>query len=202
MLTVPNLISLVRLLCVPLFLWLLWGPDRPIAAGALLAVLGASDWIDGYIARHVPGQASELGKILDPTADRVLLVAGAIALLVEDLPVAVDVVLWIVLARELVIAVASVVLGIMGARRIDVVWAGKAGTLALMFALPLFLLADNTDGAWKVWWSICAWGFAIGGLALGYYAALKYVPAAREALREGRASRGRVPDNTAEVGAA
>ena len=187
--TIPNLISLARLLCVPVFLWLLWGPDRPVAAGVLLAVLGATDWVDGYIARHVPGQASELGKVLDPTADRALLVAGAIALLVEDMPVAVDVIVWIVLAREVLIAVATVGLGIAGARRIDVVWAGKAGTLALMFALPLFLLADNVDGAWKVVWGICAWGFAIGGMALGYYAAAKYVPAARVALREGRASR-------------
>jgi cardiolipin synthase len=188
-LTIPNLISLARLLCVPVFLWLLWGPDRPIAAGVLLAVLGATDWVDGYIARHVPGQGSELGKVLDPTADRALLVAGAIALLVEDLPWAVHLLVWIVLIREVLIAVATVALGIAGARRIDVVWAGKAGTLALMFALPLFLLADNTDGAWQVWWYICAWGFAIGGLVLGYYAAVKYVPAARAALREGRSAR-------------
>jgi cardiolipin synthase (CMP-forming) len=196
--TIPNLISLARLLCVPVFVWLLWGADRPIAAGVLLAVLGATDWVDGYIARHVPGQASELGKVLDPVADRALLVAGAIALLVEDLPLAVDVVLWIVLAREVLIAVATVGLGIAGAKRIDVVWAGKAGTLALMFALPLFLLADNTDGAWQVWWYLCAWGFAIGGMGLGYYAALKYVPAAREALRQGRAARAH---EIAEVGA-
>jgi cardiolipin synthase len=187
--TIPNLISLVRLLCVPVFLWLLWGPDRPIAAAVLLAVLGATDWVDGYIARHVAGQGSELGKVLDPTADRALLVAGAVALLVEDLPVAVHVIVWIVVIREVLIAVATVGLGIAGARRIDVVWAGKAGTLALMFALPLFLLADNTDGAWQVWWYICAWGFAISGLVLGYYAAVKYIPAAREALRDGRASR-------------
>jgi cardiolipin synthase (CMP-forming) len=194
--TIPNLISLVRLLCVPVFLWLLWGPDRPIAAAVLLAVLGGSDWVDGYIARHVAGQGSELGKVLDPTADRALLVAGAVALLVEDLPVAVHVIVWIVLIREVLIAVATVGLGIAGARRIDVVWAGKAGTLALMFALPLFLLADNTDGAWQVWWYICAWGFAIGGLVLGYYAAVKYIPAAREALREGRATR-RAPEGVA-----
>jgi cardiolipin synthase len=197
--TVPNLISLARLLCVPVFLWLLWGPHRPIAAGILLAVLGATDWVDGYIARHVAGQGSELGKVLDPTADRALLVAGAIALLVEDLPVAVHVMVWIVLVREVVIAVATVVLGLAGARRIDVQWAGKAGTLALMFALPLFLLADNTHGTWKILSGIAAWGFAIGGLGLGYYAAVKYVPAAREALREGRASRTQLNNGVAEV---
>src|SRR5262249_12822732 len=163
------------------FLWLLWGADRPIAAATLFAVLGASDWVDGYIARHF-NQGSELGKILDPTADRVLLVAGAIALLTQGLPVAVAVLLYVVLAREVLIAVTTVALGLAGARRMDVVWAGKAGTLALMFGLPMFLVADRVHGLAKVLWSICAWGFSIAGIALGYYAAAKYVPAARVAL--------------------
>ena len=83
--TIPNLISVVRLACVPVFLWLLWGEDEPIAAAVLLAVLGATDWVDGYIARHFD-QGSELGKILDPIADRVLLVAAAVALLVDGPP--------------------------------------------------------------------------------------------------------------------
>jgi cardiolipin synthase len=186
-LTIPNLISLARLLCIPLFLWLLWSADEPIAAAALLAVLGATDWVDGWIARHYD-QASDLGKILDPTADRVLLVTASIALLLEDLPLGVDVVLWIVLAREMVIAVATIGLGMAGARRIDVVWAGKAGTLALMFALPLFLLANAIDD-WGWFVEFAAWCFALAGIGLGYYAATKYVPAAREALREGRAAR-------------
>jgi cardiolipin synthase len=186
--TVPNVISLARLLCVPVFLWLLWGPQETVAAALLLAVLGVTDWVDGWIARHFD-QGSELGKILDPVADRVLLVAAAIALLVEDLPGAVDVMLWIVLAREVVIAVATIWLAVAGARRIDVVWAGKAGTLAIMFALPLYLLAGELDGAGEVLVSIAAWGFAIGGIALGYAAAAKYVPAARAALAEGRAAR-------------
>ena len=80
--TVPNVISVVRLACVPLFLWLLWGADEELAAGLLAAGLGATDWVDGYIARHFD-QGSELGKILDPTADRVLLVAAAIAVLTQ-----------------------------------------------------------------------------------------------------------------------
>jgi cardiolipin synthase (CMP-forming) len=187
--TIPNVISIVRLLCVPVFLWLLWGAESPLAAAALLAVLGATDWIDGYVARHFD-QASEVGKVLDPFADRVLLVAAAIALLVEDLPGAVHLAVLIVLARELLIAAATISLAVAGARRIDVVWAGKAGTLAIMFALPLFLLADAVDSeAWRILVSVCAWGFAVGGIGLGYYAAAKYVPAAREALREGRAAR-------------
>jgi cardiolipin synthase len=187
--TIPNAISVLRLACVPVFLWLLWGRDEPIAAAALLAGLGASDWVDGYIARHFD-QGSELGKILDPTADRVLLVAGAVALLVEDLPLAVDVMLWVVLVREVIIATATIALAVAGARRIDVVWAGKAGTLAIMFALPLFLWADEiSEDGWSALVWFVAWCFAIGGIALGYYAATKYVPAARDALREGRATR-------------
>ena len=186
--TWPNLISVVRLACVPLFLWLLWGADEEIAAALLAAGLGATDWVDGYIARRFD-QGSELGKILDPTADRVLLVAAAVAVLTQGLPVAVDVVVWIMLAREVLIAAATIALALAGARRIDVVWAGKAGTLALMFSLPMFLGADATTGAWHVFFNVCAWAFAIGGVILGYYAAAKYIPAARAALREGRAPR-------------
>jgi cardiolipin synthase len=187
-LTIPNLISVARLLCVPVFLWMLWEP-HPARRGAavLLAVLGATDWVDGWIARHFD-QGSELGKILDPTADRVLLVAAAVGLLSEGISVGVDVILWIILIRELLIAVATLVLGLLGARRIDVVWAGKAGTLALMFALPMFLIADAAHSVRAVF-DVVGWGFAIGGIVLGYIAAAKYVPAAREALREGRSTR-------------
>ena len=193
-LTVPNLISLARLLCVPVFLWMLWEP-HPARRGAaiLLAVLGATDWVDGWIARHFD-QGSELGKILDPTADRVLLVAAAVALLHEGLATGVEVILWIVLAREVLIALATVVLAVMGARRIDVVWAGKAGTLALMFALPMFLVADAAHSVRTVF-DVLGWVFAIGGIVLGYFAAAKYVPAARAALREGR-----MAHSAAEVG--
>lgn len=187
--TIPNLISIARLACVPVFLWLLWGADEPGWAAVLLAVLGATDWIDGYIARRYD-QGSELGKILDPTADRVLLVAAAIALLVEDLGTAIDIMLWIILIREVLIAIATIALGIAGARRIDVVWAGKAGTLAIMFSLPAFLFAEAVESdAVAFIGNLIGWCFAIGGIALGYYAAMKYVPAAKAALAEGRAAR-------------
>jgi cardiolipin synthase len=187
-LTVPNVISVLRLLCVPVFLWLLWKPDPARrAAAVLLAVLGATDWVDGWIARHYD-QGSELGKILDPTADRVLLVAAVVALLFENLPLGVDVVLWIVLIREVLVAVATIVLAAAGARRIDVVWAGKAGTLAIMFALPAFLIADAAPSV-QFFFNLVGWGFAIAGIVLGYIAAAKYVPAARAALREGRSGR-------------
>jgi cardiolipin synthase len=181
--TVPNLISVARLACVPLFLWLLLARDEKIAAALLLGVLGATDWVDGYIARHFD-QASEIGKVLDPTADRILLLCAGVALLIDgSLPVWVGVV---VLARELVISVAVLVLAAAGARRMDVRWAGKAGTLALMFALPGFLLADAVSEL-RVPILVLTWVFTIGGLVLSYYAAIAYVPEARAALREGRA---------------
>ena len=140
--TLPNAISLVRLICAPVFLWLLVD-DHLLAAAALLAVLGASDWVDGWIARRFD-QGSDLGKVLDPVADRILLLVGAVALLVQgSLPLVVGV---LVLAREVVISVAVLALAAAGARRIDVQWVGKAGTLALMFALPLYLWADAIHG--------------------------------------------------------
>jgi cardiolipin synthase len=185
--TVPNLISVARLACVPWFLWLLLAEDRPVAAALLLAVLGATDWIDGWIARHFD-QSSELGKVLDPTADRVLLVAAAVALIVDGrVPLWVG---WVVLAREVVISVAVLALAAAGASRIDVQWAGKAGTLALMFALPGFLLVDSIDdGFLRDFLVVGTWAFTLGGLALSYWAAATYVPLARRALAKGRASR-------------
>jgi cardiolipin synthase (CMP-forming) len=184
-LTIPNLISVARLACVPVFLWLVLAEDRLVAAAILLGVLGATDWVDGWIARHFD-QASEVGKVLDPTADRVLLVAAVIALLAEgSVPVVVG---WLVLVREVLISVAVLALAVAGARRIDVQWAGKAGTLALMFALPGFLLADAmSDGAGRTLVLLATWVFTLGGLALGYWAAAVYVPLARRALRDGRA---------------
>lgn len=185
-LTLPNLISVARLACVPLFLWLLLAREARVAAAVLLAVLGATDWIDGWIARHFH-QGSEVGKVLDPTADRVLLVFAGVALLVDgSLPLWVGIV---VLARELVISVAVLALAAVGARRMEVQWAGKAGTLALMFALPGFLLADALSGAPRALLLAATWVFTIGGLLLSYYAALAYIPQARAALRAGRAGR-------------
>lgn len=182
-LTLPNLISVARLACVPLFLWLLLAREARVEAALLLGVLGATDWVDGWIARHFD-QGSDVGKVLDPTADRILLVVAGVALIIDgSLP------LWVgiaVLAREAVISVGVLALAAVGARRMDVQWAGKAGTLALMFALPGFLLADAISGAPGTLLLVATWVFTIGGLALSYYAAVMYVPQARAALREGR----------------
>jgi cardiolipin synthase len=183
--TLPNAISLARLACAPIFVWLLVDDDG-IAAAALLAVLGASDWVDGWIARRYH-QGSDLGKILDPVADRILLITAGVALVVEgSVPLVVGA---LVLVREAVISIAVLALASAGARRIDVQWAGKAGTLSLMFAFPLFLLADSTSGTGSDISLVIAWCFAVIGLGFSYYAAITYVPVAREALRHGRRNR-------------
>lgn len=182
--TIPNVISLLRLACAPLVWWLLFAADEPWAAAILLGVLGVSDWVDGWIARRFD-QGSELGKILDPVADRILLLSGIVALLIDE-----SIPRWfgvLVLAREVLVAVVTLVLAAAGARRIDVIWAGKAGTLFVMFALPAFLSAALTDGWYHGVATVFGYGCAIAGLVLGYYAAAAYVPAARAALAEGRA---------------
>src|SRR5262245_44151632 len=105
--TIPNVISVVRLLCVPLFVWLVFGPEDRIAALVLLGILGATDWVDGYIARHFD-QGSDLGKILDPTADRIMLLVVTLALIIDGAVPA-----WLgiaVLVREAVISIATLAL--------------------------------------------------------------------------------------------
>ncbi len=188
-LTLPNVVTLARLLCVPLFLWLLLGSHPHVAVAAwLLAGLGATDWVDGYLARHLH-QGSEFGKIFDPTADRLLLLAATVGIIVADVPIGARILAIVLLVREAVVAGATLVLAAAGARRIDVLWVGKAGTLAVMFSLPMLLLAAYVGGFWHAVLLIGGWGFGIPGTVLGYYAAAKYVPAARAALKEGRRAR-------------
>ncbi len=182
-LTVPNLISLGRLLCVPLFLWLLFGRENRVAAAVLLAVLGATDWVDGYLARRW-GQVSTVGKVLDPTADRLLLVVGIVAILIDgSVP---PLLAWLAVAREVAVAAMALTLAALGARRIDVSWAGKCGTFLLMTAFPLFLLGEGEGAAAAV-----AWPLAVAGLGFAWYSAVAYVPAGLAALKEGRSTRTR-----------
>jgi cardiolipin synthase len=184
-LTIPNLVTVVRLAFVPVFCWLLFGPKDRTAAAWLLAALGATDWVDGYLARRLD-QVSDLGKVLDPVADRILLGTVVISLLIEGSVPAV--VAWAVLVRERLVSAAVLALAAAGARRIDVQWVGKAGTLALMVAFPLFMMGE--PGPWGRPAEFIAWGFAVPGLALSFYAAATYVPLARQALQQGRADRG------------
>jgi cardiolipin synthase len=180
--TIPNLISVVRLAALPVFLWLLFGRDDRANAAWLLAALGVTDFLDGYIARHFD-QVSNLGKILDPVADRLIFVVGGGAILIDG-----SVPTWFavtVLVREALVGGATLALAYLGVRRIDVTWYGKAGTFWLLIAFPLFLAHESALG----WWQGFAWLAGIPGLVLSLYAAVLYVPIARRALAESRAER-------------
>jgi cardiolipin synthase len=184
-LTVPNVITLVRLLCIPLYLWLLFGAHRQTAAAVLLAVLGATDWVDGFVARRY-GQVSTFGKVLDPTADRILVGTAVISIMVYG-----AVPLWFglaTIAREVLVSAMVLLLAALGAARIDVLWVGKAGTFGLMFAYPTLLLGDGTAG-WQEPIRVIGWVTGLIGLALAWWAAGSYIGPARRALREGRAAR-------------
>jgi cardiolipin synthase len=186
-LTVPNLLSLIRLCLIPVFVWLLFGRESPFGAAVLLSVLGATDWVDGYVARQFD-QVSNLGKVLDPAADRLLLGVAVVCGLIDGSVPAI--VAWPLIAREALVSGTVLVLAAMGARRIDVTFAGKTGTFLLMFAIPLFLFGHDEDFALHDPARIAAWGCAAVGLAFSYYAAARYVPVALQALREGRMQRG------------
>ena len=180
-LTVPNVITMVRLACLPVFVWLLFGQDNEYAAAWLLGALGATDWVDGFIARRWK-QVSTLGKVLDPVADRLLLFVGIGCILVEgSVPLVVAV---LVLVREALISLATVALAAMGARRIDVTWFGKAGTFCNLFAFPFFLAGGDEQLGWRDTATTLGWVFAVPGILLSWYALALYVPIALQALRE------------------
>ena len=75
--TIPNVITLVRFAVLPLYLWLLFGLRSYIGAGLVLGALGATDWVDGRLARHL-GQVSAVGKVLDPVVDRILMLTAVV----------------------------------------------------------------------------------------------------------------------------
>ncbi len=178
-LTVPNLITFARLLCIPLFVWLLFGRENRAAAAWLLAVLGSTDWVDGWFARKFD-QATELGALFDPTVDRLLFLVAIPSLLIDgSIPIVVAV---LAIVREGLVAIAALVLAGLGVARFPVTWEGKTGTFLLMFAFPMFLGAASTlSYAPLLGW--LAWLFAIPGLGYSWYSAVfQYVPAARTGL--------------------
>ncbi len=186
-LTVPNVVTVIRLLCIPLFIWLLARPNRSgyVSAAVLLAVLGATDGVDGYVARHFH-QVSTLGKVLDPVADRLLLGVAALAIVIVG-----AVPTWVAVAalsREALVALGFLVVAAAGGRRVDVQWAGKAGTFGLMLAFPLFL-AGHAHTDWHQIPEALAWVAVIPALILAWYAAISYVPIARAAVSDGRRQR-------------
>lgn len=168
--TVPNLISIGRFCCIPVFLWLLFSLDEPFRAALLLAVLGATDWIDGYIARRFD-QISRFGKFFDPFADRVLLAVAAVALIAID-----AVPLWfgiVALGREAIILVAGAWLATKGTIGLPVSLVGKTGAFALMLSFPLFLAATATDVAPSMYRTL-AWLCGVVGIAFSWASLFGY----------------------------
>ncbi len=182
-LTAPNVITAIRLCCLPVFLWLLFDRHNRAGAAWLLGMIGATDWVDGFLARRFD-QVSELGKKLDPIADRMLFIVGITAIIADrSAPV------WfalLVLAREAALGGTVAALTVFaGMARFDVTWLGKTATFLLMFAFPGFMLgASDFPGARG--FEIAAWLCGIPGLALSYYTAVTYVPVIASHVRRGQ----------------
>ena len=174
-LTVPNAISVARLAGVPVFLWLVLGPQADGWAVALLIVAGLSDWLDGVIARAW-NQQSRLGQVLDPAADRLYIAATLIGLAIRGI-----IPWWLVallVARELVLGAALLVLRRHGYGPLQVSLVGKTATLCLLYAFPLLFLGSHAGTAALVA-RVIGWAFAIWGTALYWWAAVLYLEQTR-----------------------
>jgi cardiolipin synthase len=185
--TVPNALSVLRLLGVPLFLWLLLGPEADEWAVVVLMISGLTDWADGKLARLLD-QGSRLGALLDPAADRLYIVSTLIALALREI-----IPLWIVVllvGREVVLGLALLVLRHYGYPPLQVHYLGKAATLLLLYAFPGLMLATG-DSWFARLLEPFAWALTIWGTALYVLAGLLYlvqVGAIVRAERSGRVS--------------
>ena len=184
--TLPNAITLARLLCLPIFLYVLFVLEDRAAAALILGALGATDWVDGYLARRL-NQVSEFGKVFDPTVDRLLFIVALTAIIIDDaIPI------WFALAvltREVLVgAMMTIATLVYKMPRIDVTYLGKVATLLLMFAVPGFLLGSS-DIAGAAWFEAAAWILGLPGLSLSIWTGLAYVPQVRAGIAAGRAAR-------------
>lgn len=175
-LTVPNAVSAVRILAVPVFWWLALGRDELTGAAILALVVGGTDWIDGYLARRLD-QATPVGALLDPAADRLMIASIIIVgLLTEALPEPIG---GVLIAREVLVAGGAAYLGRRGVR-IEVRWTGKAATLLLYGALPSFLFLADGTAPW--FFTSPAWLGGILGLVLYVWVGIEYAGEGRRAL--------------------
>jgi cardiolipin synthase (CMP-forming) len=160
--TLPNALSVLRLLGVPLFLWLLLGPHADLAALIVLALSGISDWADGVIARRL-NQSSRLGALLDPAADRLYILATLVGLTLRHI------IPWwlaaVIIGRDALLACTLPVLRRHGYGPPPVHYLGKAATFCLLYAFPLLLLGARhgtiADVARPVAWAFTIWGTAL-----------------------------------------
>ncbi|PKQ32607.1 MAG: CDP-diacylglycerol--glycerol-3-phosphate 3-phosphatidyltransferase [Actinobacteria bacterium HGW-Actinobacteria-2] len=178
--TVPNILSFIRLAGVPVMLWLLLVREADIWVVVVLAVGGATDWLDGYLARTWH-QRSRLGQVLDPLADRLYILATLIGLAFREI-----VPWWLVVllaARDLVMATTIwPALRRRGFASLPVHFLGKAATFALLYAFPLVLLG-NGEGPWATAARIVGWACVIWGAALYWWSGLLYLGQGAEVVR-------------------
>lgn len=177
--TVPNLLSMLRLALVPVFLWLVLGPEADGWAFVVLMVAGFTDWLDGFVARRM-GTVSRLGVLLDPLADRLYIAAALIGLVLREI-----IPLWLVivlLTREVLLAGLIPFLRRAGVVALPVHYVGKAATLNLLYAFPLLFLGDGVS-AWADLARIVGWAFVTWGVVLYWYSAVLYLVQARALVR-------------------
>lgn len=169
-LTLPNLLSIARLFGVPLFLWLVLVPEEDGWALLLLMVSGITDWLDGMLARTL-NQASRLGQILDPVADRLYILAVVVGLALRDI-----IPWWLAVMlpmRDIFLFSLIPFLRTRGYSALPVHFLGKAATAALLYAFPLLLLGDS-DGQLVTFANVFGWAFAIWGTGLYWWAGILY----------------------------
>jgi cardiolipin synthase len=179
-LTIPNLISIFRLACVPLFLWLILVPEADGLALVVLMVSGVSDYADGYLARRL-NQTSVVGEILDPVADRLYILSTVVGLAVRGI-----IPWWVAAllpARDAFLWCLVPFLRTRGYSSLPVHFLGKAATASLLYAFPLLLLGDGA-GTLGTLAKVFGWAFAIWGTALYWWAGLLYAWQVRTLLAD------------------
>jgi cardiolipin synthase len=179
-LTIPNVLSVIRLVLVPVFLYLLLFTHAYGWAVAILMFSGFSDWADGKIARLVANQSSRLGALLDPLVDRIYMLAVPLGLGFSG------VVPWWVVAtligRDAVLAATLPVVRSRGLTALPVTYIGKAATFALMSGVPLVLLGQG-DATWSRVIGAIGWGFVIWGMGMYLWSAVLYLLQVRLVVR-------------------
>ncbi len=178
--TLPNLLSMVRLAGVPVFLWLVLGPEWDGWALVLLMVSGVTDWLDGYLARKLD-QRSTLGEILDPVADRLYILAVVVGLALREI-----IPWWMALLlplRDALLWGLVPLLRTRGYSALPVHFLGKAATANLLYAFPLLLLGDG-EGTVAELSEVFGWAFAFWGIGLYWWAGVLYAWQVRKLLAD------------------
>jgi len=176
--TIPNLLSVIRLLLVPVFLWLVLGPKQDEWALLVLVFSGITDYLDGKLARRF-NQTSALGAILDPVADRLFILAVVVGLWMRDI-----IPWWLMLVlplRDIFLFSLVPFLRTRGYSSLPVHFLGKAATAALLYALPLLLLGDGVGTVANLA-EVFGWAFAFWGVGLYWWAGILYAFQVRRLL--------------------